>query len=91
MFGRRILATVALAAACAQAQLSITNPGPNSWWGTSRSPISMLHPSDFRFPLLHQSPALSTHLPGPATRLHTPSILLCQSRLVCFLRANVRD
>jgi len=35
MFGRRILATAALVAACAQAQVSITNPGPNSWWVAS--------------------------------------------------------
>ena len=43
MFGRRVLATVALIAAGAQAQLSITNPSPTSWWGTSRNPVSTPH------------------------------------------------
>ncbi|KAG6379887.1 hypothetical protein JVT61DRAFT_10449 [Boletus reticuloceps] len=32
MLGRRILAAVAFVSACAQAQLSITNPSPSSWW-----------------------------------------------------------
>lgn len=42
MFTRSILTAVALAAASAHAQLTITSPGPNDWWGTSRNPIVAL-------------------------------------------------
>lgn len=51
MFGRRILAAAAFVAA-ASAQLSITQPSPSLWWGTSQNPNSTLYPSDFLFSVL---------------------------------------
>ena len=43
MFARRILAALALAAVSAQAQLSITNPSPTSWWGTCQHLVLTLY------------------------------------------------